>query len=260
MLGGRSLVGVVLCFWLAGCSCGAVVLDRSRAVHDAGAAPPRRGTGGAGGAGLPSDIDSGAGGAGGAGGAPVDAGEDLIGPRSGAVVEVKGIAADGYAAVVRTVRDRIHGVDCSVIAARDGTMRCFPHGPYEVRYTDANCQTPVTLGHSNGGQCDSTSKYATENLALQCPAQGSALFAVGKPVATPAQSFYRSVFGCVAVTTPPTPDDLYFEATPSPPTDWVSFEHHVKNVTSRLGVGYWLGKDGSRLIDSAWLLKDNAPC
>jgi hypothetical protein len=34
----------------------------------------------------------------------------------------------------------------------------------------------------------------------------------------------------------------------------------VKPVTGRLGVGYWTGSDGSRLIDSAWLLEQDAPC
>src|SRR4051812_36026690 len=104
-MGGRPWV-VVVCWFLAGCSCGAIVTDSSAGNGGkAGSSHTKRtGPGGA-----PIVVGSG-----GTGGAEVDAGEDLIEPRSGKVIDVQGVTADGHPAIVQSIRDTVHGVDCDV--------------------------------------------------------------------------------------------------------------------------------------------------
>jgi hypothetical protein len=128
---------------LAGCSCGGIVIDSS-AGHGgkAGSAPMKpTGTGG-----VPNTVGSG-----GAGGDVVDAGEDLVEPKSGTVIDVQGVTADGHPAIVQSVRDRAHGVHCDVRLARDGSSRCLPAGEkLEVWFSDSDCKNPVAVDTNNG--------------------------------------------------------------------------------------------------------------
>src|SRR5882672_4821085 len=111
-MGGRAWI-MVFCLLAAGCSCGAMVIDSS-AGHggrggDAGVPPTKpSGTGG-----VPSSVDSGPTVAEPDPADAADAGEDLIEPRSGSVLDVKGVSTDGHPAIVQSVRDKVHGVDCS---------------------------------------------------------------------------------------------------------------------------------------------------
>jgi hypothetical protein len=83
------------------------------------------------------------------------------------------------------------------------------------------------------------------------------VFVVGNAVVAPDKLYDVNVFGCAEV---PGTSARYFAATPSPAKEWVAFEHRVKPVTGRLGVGYWTGSDGSQLIDGAWLLEQDVRC
>jgi hypothetical protein len=192
----------------------------------------------------------------------VDAGEDLIEPRSGSVIDVEGISVDGHPTIVQSVRDTAHGVDCSVQLANDGTMRCLPTGKIlKILYTDPDCKNAVAVDDAgNDVSCPpQTAQYAAHKFEAVCPSKGETLYSVGAPIPAPAQVYAASVFGCDLV---PSSSSYtrYSATTPSPPAEWIAFKHEVKPITNRLGVGYWAGSDGSQLIDSAWLLEQDAPC
>jgi hypothetical protein len=196
--------------------------------------------------------------AGGASGAPDD-GETLIEPRSGDVVQVRGTSVDGHPVSVQSIRDLSHDTACAVQRARDGTMRCLPpKGPLRVEYLDANCETPVAVEGSGVSCTDGVAHYALQESTGQCSAPGFAVFAVGAPIERPDHIYEANAFGCNEL--PRGSEVGYYDAKPSPASEWVAFEHHVEPVTSRLGVAYWTGNDGSRLIDGPWLLEQDAPC
>ena len=263
VMGGYAAIGV-FCLLVAGCSCGAIVIDSSAGGAGGAGKPHTRATGGAGG--KPSKSDGGTtGNTGGTGGTDdiVDAGEDLIGPRSGSVIDVEGTSVDGHPAIVQSVRDTAHGVDCDVQLANDGTMRCLPVGKIlPIRYADPDCKTPIALGDAaDDGSCNpEAALYAVQKFDAACPAKGQTFFKLGAPIAPPAQIYAASVFGCDPVPFSASQFTRVLGATPSPAAEWIAFKHEVKPITNRLGVAYWTGSDGSQLIDSAWLLEQDAPC
>jgi hypothetical protein len=179
-------------------------------------------------------------------------------PHSGSRIKVRVLTVDGGATTAASLWDSTRSVDCALGLARDGTTRCLPAAGLGVWYADSSCTTPVAV-RERPDTCTSLPHYALETDVGRCPSPGTAVYAVGSAVAAPATPYMKSVFGCGPVPSV-SPGSQYFEATASPATDWVVFEHAVQPVTSRLGVAYHDGTDGSRVVDGAWLLAQQLAC
>jgi hypothetical protein len=158
--------------------------------------------------------------------------------------------------------DSSRKVGCQMALAQDGVTRCLPDSSGgQVYFTDAACTVPV-IEQSIANGCPTPGRYATriDPLATCWENATTTVYSLGAHIAAPAMIYSSSKDGCSA-----TPGDSssfdFFEASVSPPVDWVSFETKVEKVTSRLGVAVLAGADGSLVpLKELRLLPEDSAC
>jgi hypothetical protein len=187
--------------------------------------------------------------------------DDELTPKSGSRIAVTGIVADGEILDVRTVEDKQRSVGCSVVNGEDGVLRCLPPQG-DVVFRDAACTDPLLRGAPSNGVCPSVAgpEYTAYAPAVACPGSKVTVLRVGPLADTPSKIFKLDpdTGACVDDQTLMFTD--YYATSPSPASDWVSFERDLVKVTPELGVEMWIGQDGSRIPGTYRLLAGDVAC
>jgi hypothetical protein len=189
--------------------------------------------------------------------------------RSGGRVHVSVYASGGQFLSVRSAHDTQHDVDCQIAFAEDGVPRCLPYlGVVDSKYAqtgvafrDADCTVPVVyvfpfLGC--GASAPAVAPFVIYQTDKACPQpKVTHVVAPGAEIDPQLPLFQWNLGVCQPASSPVA---HAYDAVPSPPTDWVSFERTVVSVTPELGIVHWTGSDGARVLGDIRLLPKDIPC
>jgi hypothetical protein len=195
-------------------------------------------------------------------GEPSDAAaSEAVLPLSGSQVKAVGWAAGGTIFTLKEYRDTKHDVGCALQTAEDGVSRCLPGGAADVAFLDSDCKRPVVRVDIPVCPTAEMPKYGIyqESPTGQC-GLGAHVFSVGKAVATPTEFYELSGEPSTCLLSDGTLVSSFYEAVPTPPSEWVAYQSEVVPLSPDVGVETWRGEDGSRIVGGFQILRGKVAC
>ena len=183
-----------------------------------------------------------------------------IAPLSGSRVAVVGWMEGSTFLRVKGLRDKQRDVTCVLDLAEDGRQRCLPIAEGLVSYRDSACHDPIVMQKPDPFcGLEPLPAYATYRAGPVCPIPRVHVVRPGASADPPEKVYgWDNLGACVEQTL--YGGERFFDAVPSPATDWVAFERELTKVTSDIGVETWAGEDGSRVQGDLRLLPQDIAC